>query len=114
MCRVPTGPTRLSTPSPNPTLFGSDPGAEVPVGAVARDVAEQVMLDRGLEAVDRAARDGRRQGREATPQTRAALAAERGDEAGGIPPVRSEEHTSELQSLMRISYAVLCLEKKRK
>src|SRR3546814_1995388 len=26
--------------------------------------------------------------------------------------IRSEEHTSELQSLMRISYAVLCLEKK--
>src|SRR3546814_9754777 len=31
-----------------------------------------------------------------------------------IPPleVRSEEHTSELQSLMRISYAVFCLKKK--
>src|SRR3546814_10871116 len=28
--------------------------------------------------------------------------------------VRSEEHTSELQSLMRISYAVLCLKKKTK
>src|SRR3546814_1607957 len=28
--------------------------------------------------------------------------------------IRSEEHTSELQSLMRISYAVLCLTKKRK
>src|SRR3546814_10045691 len=27
---------------------------------------------------------------------------------------RSEEHTSELQSLMRISYAVFCLQKKRK
>src|SRR3546814_9604840 len=27
-------------------------------------------------------------------------------------PSRSEEHTSELQSLMRISYAVLCLKKK--
>src|SRR3546814_19849038 len=27
---------------------------------------------------------------------------------------RSEEHTSELQSLMRISYAVLCLKQKRK
>src|SRR3546814_4478417 len=27
---------------------------------------------------------------------------------------RSEEHTSELQSLMRISYAVFCLKKKRK
>src|SRR3546814_2333684 len=29
------------------------------------------------------------------------------------PPTRSEEHTSELQSLMRISYAVFCLNKKR-
>src|SRR3546814_2081607 len=28
------------------------------------------------------------------------------------PPDRSEEHTSELQSLMRISYAVFCLKKK--
>src|SRR3546814_1641647 len=28
------------------------------------------------------------------------------------PPHRSEEHTSELQSLMRISYAVFCLKKK--
>src|SRR3546814_8205883 len=27
---------------------------------------------------------------------------------------RSEEHTSELQSLMRISYAVFCLKKKKK
>src|SRR3546814_8830857 len=41
---------------------------------------------------------------------------------GVIPPValqfgvpdRSEEHTSELQSLMRISYAVFCLKKKKK
>src|SRR3546814_6632249 len=36
-----------------------------------------------------------------------------------IPPAhrkgnRSEEHTSELQSLMRISYAVFCLKKKKK
>src|SRR3546814_9220245 len=29
------------------------------------------------------------------------------------PDVRSEEHTSELQSLMRISYAVFCLQKKK-
>src|SRR3546814_1908636 len=29
-------------------------------------------------------------------------------------PRRSEEHTSELQSLMRISYAVFCLKKKKK
>src|SRR3546814_7580055 len=30
------------------------------------------------------------------------------------PLLRSEEHTSELQSLMRISYAVFCLTKKKK
>src|SRR3546814_9838790 len=42
--------------------------------------------------------------------------------AGDVPgdgeedhqPERSEEHTSELQSLMRISYAVFCLKKKKK
>src|SRR3546814_12389985 len=41
--------------------------------------------------------------------------------AGGMKAIRiahfggrSEEHTSELQSLMRISYAVFCLEKKKK
>src|SRR3546814_6561830 len=37
--------------------------------------------------------------------------------AGGIPQIkrkpRSEEHTSELQSLMRSSYAVFCLKKKK-
>src|SRR3546814_5605543 len=32
---------------------------------------------------------------------------------GGGAELRSEEHTSELQSLMRISYAVFCLKKKR-
>src|SRR3546814_5466655 len=31
----------------------------------------------------------------------------------GKGPDRSEEHTSELQSLMRISYAVFCLKKKK-
>src|SRR3546814_6010606 len=31
---------------------------------------------------------------------------------GGLGAFRSEEHTSELQSLMRISYAVFCLKKK--
>src|SRR3546814_6020192 len=31
-----------------------------------------------------------------------------------ISTTRSEEHTSELQSLMRISYAVFCLKKKKK
>src|SRR3546814_6911299 len=34
--------------------------------------------------------------------------------ATGLQIARSEEHTSELQSLMRISYAVFCLKKKTK
>src|SRR3546814_3140052 len=42
-------------------------------------------------------------------------AVDRVDPPGGSPgvgdPARSEEHTSELQSLMRISYAVFCLKK---
>src|SRR3546814_11583466 len=33
---------------------------------------------------------------------------------GSVVAPRSEEHTSELQSLMRISYAVFCLNKKKK
>src|SRR3546814_1837691 len=34
--------------------------------------------------------------------------------AGQVGQLRSEEHTSELQSLMRTSYAVICLKKKTK
>src|SRR3546814_1070837 len=47
---------------------------------------------------------------------RGALLAPLRHDAGGVRPVaqRSEEHTSELQSLMRISYAVFCLKKKIK
>src|SRR3546814_3487236 len=50
-----------------------------------------------------------------------AIGALRGPKHGGANEVamdiisrRSEEHTSELQSLMRISYAVFCLKKKKK
>src|SRR3546814_3709360 len=47
---------------------------------------------------------------------RALLAHHRGPELGLLGDIarlqRSEEHTSELQSLMRISYAVFCLKKK--
>src|SRR3546814_2705952 len=35
------------------------------------------------------------------------------EEVGSDASSRSEEHTSELQSLIRISYAVLCLKKKK-
>src|SRR3546814_4736686 len=43
-----------------------------------------------------------------------AAAAEPGDSWRDRAESRSEEHTSELQSLMRISYAVFCLKKKKK
>src|SRR3546814_9943991 len=42
------------------------------------------------------------------------LAQSRGGSRRDGVPSRSEEHTSELQSLMRISYAVFCLKKKKK
>src|SRR3546814_3942415 len=35
------------------------------------------------------------------------------DQAAQLAAYRSEEHTSELQSLMRISYAVFCLKKQK-
>src|SRR3546814_2695083 len=43
-----------------------------------------------------------------------AVTSERFQGSGSVRPGRSEEHTSELQSLMRISYAVFCLKKKNK
>src|SRR3546814_3567176 len=56
--------------------------------------------------------------RRASP--RRILVDDRGQLVIGVDPpealaqLRSEEHTSELQSLMRISYAVFCLKKKNK
>src|SRR3546814_2079228 len=51
------------------------------------------------------------------PHTKAGAAVTRSDAQAAVPdyhqyPSRSEEHPSELQSLMRISYAVFCLIKK--
>src|SRR3546814_3178244 len=48
----------------------------------------------------------------ARPATRLGAAQADGKAGGGRTP-RSEEHTSELQSLMRISYAVFCLKQKK-
>src|SRR3546814_8489050 len=56
-------------------------------------------------------RDGEHLNRPEHPEERERR--QRGREGGiGRPHHRSEEHTSELQSLMRISYAVFCLKKK--
>src|SRR3546814_10749209 len=42
-----------------------------------------------------------------------ALAEQQHHDDANYQPMRSEEHTSELQSLMRISYAVFCLKQKK-
>src|SRR3546814_1429141 len=47
------------------------------------------------------------------PNDRALVMPRRLSRLPGFEHARSEEHTSELQSLMRISYAVFCLKKKK-
>src|SRR3546814_3046833 len=69
--------------------------------------AALVAADRGF--VDRHARRRSRAGIEEAPGERDRKSPRREGRPAGL---RSEEHTSELQSLMRISYAVFCLKKK--
>src|SRR3546814_5251614 len=92
MIRRPPRSTRTDTLFPYTTLFRSaDRGA----AAAAHGGAEaSARLPRGAFP---------RQARAHLP----------GSAGSGEAP-RSEEHTSELQSLMRISYAVFCLKKKKK
>src|SRR3546814_4000953 len=94
MIRRPPRSTRTDTLFPYTTLFRS--GRRVETG-VCQDNAPRDRHDRyGFARADHMQR--RRKDRRITVP--------RGTEE------RSEEHTSELQSLMRISYAVFCLKKK--
>src|SRR3546814_4799987 len=116
MIRRPPISTRTDTLFPYPTLFRSAVHGDVGVplqllvgGAVLRVGRD---ADRGRHR-DADAGDGERllQG------TQDALddAVERGIVDDWVEQEhRSEEHTSELQSLMRISYAVFCLKKKNR
>src|SRR3546814_3075935 len=111
MIRRPPRSTRTDTLFPYTTLFRS----RRIVGPVLDDEADRVEAAGG-EGDDAVRRDhcqitlrGIDTGDEVTPlRTRrgAHLVAHR-------ERFRSEEHTSELQSLMRISYAVFCLKKKK-
>src|SRR3546814_13820832 len=92
MIRRPPRSTRTDTLFPYTTLFRSA-GQVDRQGAAARH--HRLFADRAQPAGDHD--DGVER-----PQCRA--------RDGGT---RSEEHTSELQSLMRISYAVFCLKKKK-
>src|SRR3546814_2341708 len=100
MIRRPPRSTRTDTLFPYTTLFRSpaDP-SRLPhrLGRCRRSAA----APRGHLPARQAAGEGRD-------------CAERGgDPLGSSRDWRSEEHTSELQSLMRISYAVFCLKKKK-
>src|SRR3546814_3969338 len=90
MMRRPSSFTRTDTHFPSTTLSRCG-------GVPAR---HDVRRDRGAHP---------RHDRQRPPAGMAGLQAAR---AGARQAFRSEEHTSELQSLMRISYAVLCLKKK--
>src|SRR3546814_11234031 len=105
MIRRPPRSTRTDTLFPYTTLFRSEPSP--PRRALGGD--------RGHGAGDpwprpRLAGDGRPRA-EPVDRHPARLDPPPGEPDGGAGG-RSEEHTSELQSLMRISYAVFCLKKK--
>src|SRR3546814_14979004 len=99
MVRRPPRSKRTDTRFPYTTLFRSDPVW----GHTAQHVGRRRRPDRG---VLRARRHRHRTDLRRPPMSRFAPVAKA--VAGALAPglTRSEEHTSELQSLMRISYAV--------
>src|SRR3546814_6823004 len=112
MIRRPPRFTRTDTRVPYTTLFRSAFGRRDMVLAAGLNVGRCLHLadvDRGAVHRDTARQD------EAVLEVEVAQISlvPFGGEVGRVRiPVRSEEHTSELQSLMRISYAVFCLKKK--
>src|SRR3546814_2922911 len=108
MIRRPPRSTRTDTLFPYTTLFRSDVADHRPV-AVDRDaLGDQVLGDHLAQVLARPVFGMRARGQRVRIQVR--FATQLHDPLGQL---RSEEHTSELQSLMRISYAVFCLKKKR-
>src|SRR3546814_4654297 len=109
MIRRPPRSTRTDTLFPYTTLFRS---AEVAGG---EDLGGAVGAERAGDGVGISAGVHRFHGVAERPGLGQELEGEGADRAVGgfgVHPDRSEEHTSELQSLMRISYAVFCLKKK--
>src|SRR3546814_4686688 len=102
MIRRPPRSTRTDTLFPYTTLFRSLLDARSgPAGGPAGELAGQGPKSQGTHS-----------GAPLWPAGGDAATA--GDRRPPWPRGRSEEHTSELQSLMRISYAVFCLKKKKK
>src|SRR3546814_3900229 len=107
MIRRPTRSTRTDTLFPYTTLFRS---TGVRVGHVDAVEVVHVVRRRTGVAADVGVVDARLGRRVATG---AGLHARDDLQVALVAAARSEEHTSELQSLMRISYAVFCLKKKK-
>src|SRR3546814_10013491 len=121
MIRRPPRSTRTDTLVPYTTLFRCRARGEV-AGALRPVEAGQAGLQRVQHPLGGAEVAGRRhafeeQRLDALDHDGARHLGGRGRAEGGaavldVEAERSEEHTSELQSLMRISYAVFCLNKK--
>src|SRR3546814_6139548 len=79
--------------------------------ALVREGVNVVIIARGAEALA-TAQEQLMQARSRSDSFVKAVAADITTKQGREAAFRSEEHTSELQSLMRISYAVFCLKKK--
>src|SRR3546814_5118854 len=117
MFRRPPRSTRTDTRFPDTTLFRSrgDAPAGGPVHLCQRP---RNGLAQAAPAQPQGRNPGAAEGACSLEGTRGAIEGHsqgphrQGRHAGRPGPFRSEEHTSELQSLMRISYAVFCLTKK--
>src|SRR3546814_4424163 len=108
MIRLPPRPTRTDTLCPSTTLFRSQ--LLESTGSAVAEVGHPAI--RAVQHAEQAAVVEDRDGDHRNDALRLGLPPEvMGDAGRGA---RSEEHTSELQSLMRISYAVFCLKKKKK
>src|SRR3546814_7913993 len=108
MLRLPPRSTRSDPRFPYTTLFRSRFLVELEIGGVEiGDVEEQRIGERRPVEVESARLVAARIAR-IEQQIRVHLVGQH----RRASEFRSEEHTSELQSLMRISYAVLCLKKK--
>src|SRR3546814_1804445 len=108
MVRRPPRSTRTDTLFPYTTLFRSGGDRANRAGAGLRAGAVRV---RRLEEQRRAGGGNARGACRRDAEVRAGAA--RRQRAVRSAAGRSEEHTSELQSLMRLSYAVFCLKKKK-
>src|SRR3546814_10459432 len=115
MIRRPPRSTRTDTLSPYTTLFRSEiPMAAAPQRAVAF-AFHGLPCRKPAAASCISSRSPRKDfGADVAKLVDARDLKSLGVIRTGSTPVRSEEHTSELQSLMRISYAVFCLKKKKK